>query len=199
MALKILAGSAAVGLPVLNDVAAEGAAAVCHMGRTAARVAELGAHAPKFFDAQQIQTLTALSETIIPADEHSPGARAARVYEYIDDIIADSSESLKSLWTQGLAAVDKIAQLEHGKKFAECAAEQQVALLEKISQNEERPTTPEERFFVAVKKATIDGYYTSAIGIHKELEYQGNTALLDFPGCTHEEHKAAAEEKHAVK
>ncbi len=66
-----------------------------------------------------------------------------------------------------------------------------MALLEKISENEERLTRLEERFFVAVKKATIDGYYTSAIGIHKELEYQGNAALLDFKGCAHEEHKGA--------
>ncbi len=36
---------------------------------------------------------------------------------------------------------------------------------------------------------TIDGYYTSAIGIHKELEYKGNTALAEFPGCTHPEHQ----------
>jgi hypothetical protein len=37
---------------------------------------------------------------------------------------------------------------------------------------------------------TIDGYYTSKIGIHQELEYQGNTALAEFEGCTHPEHQA---------
>ena len=40
-----------------------------------------------------------------------------------------------------------------------------------------------------VQQTTIDGYYTSAIGIHQDLEYQGNTALAEFPGCTHPEHK----------
>ena len=150
---------------------------------------ELPPYKARYFDPQQIHTLEALSETIIPADEHSPGARAARVWEYMDDLVADSDQAAKTLWTQGVTAVDKMAELEHGKKFAECTPEQQIALLENISQREESPATVEEKFFVEIKKATVDGYYTSAIGIHRELDYEGNTALPDFPGCTHEEHK----------
>ena len=42
----------------------------------------------------------------------------------------------------------------------------------------------------AVKRATVDGYYMSKIGIHKELDYQGNAVLLDFEGSQHEEHKS---------
>jgi len=36
----------------------------------------------------------------------------------------------------------------------------------------------------------VDAYYTSEIGLVKELRYQGNTYLQDFPGCTHEKHRA---------
>jgi hypothetical protein len=189
-ALKIIVSSAGatVSLPVLGRSApASGAAPRCHV---ATRAAESPAHAPRYFGAQQIRTLEAVSETIIPADEHSPGAKAARVWEYIDDIVADSNESTKRFWTEGLVAIDKMAAAEYGKSFSECPAEQQIALLEKISRNEAHPTTREEKFFAGIKKATVDGYYTSAIGIHQELEYQGNTALAEFPGCTHEEHKA---------
>ncbi len=182
-ALKVIARSAgaAVGFPVLNRarpfVGAQG-------------VAPLPTQASKFFNDRQIQTLAALSEAIMPADEHSPGAKAARVYDYIDTILGKSGQKAKDFWTQGLAAIDKATELEHGVKFTECTTTQQAALLEKISKNENHPTTLEERFFVAVKRATIDGYYTSEVGIHKELEYQGNTALVDFPGCVHEGHKA---------
>ena len=45
----------------------------------------------------------------------------------------------------------------------------------------------QERFFHALKRATIDGYYTSRIGIHQDLQYQGNEAMRDFPGCQHTE------------
>ena len=42
--------------------------------------------------------------------------------------------------------------------------------------------TPLEKFF-ATKQATIHGYYTSEIGIHKELRYKGNQILAEFVGC----------------
>ncbi len=187
-ALKIIVGSAsaAVSLPVLGRGAARAAGPACHIARPAA---ELPARAPKFFRPQQIRALEALSETIIPADDHSPGAKAARVWEYIDDLVADSNPTRQGLWTAGLAAIDQIAERAYGKKFADCAAEQQIALLEKLSSNEDKPATPEEKFFVEIKRATIDGYYTSRIGIHQELEYQGNVAQAEFVGCTHPEHQ----------
>lgn len=188
MALKILVGSAsaAASLPGLGDSAARAAGSACHSARPAA---ELPAHAPKFFRPEQIRILEALSETIIPADDHSPGAKAARVWEYVDDIVGDSNEANKSFWTAGLAAVDHMAERDYGKKLADCAAEQQIALLEKVARNEDHATTPEEKFFVEIKRATIDGYYTSRIGIHQELEYQGNVAQAEFVGCTHPKHK----------
>jgi len=37
--------------------------------------------------------------------------------------------------------------------------------------------------FKLAKQATIFGFYTSEIGIHKELQYKGNQMLLDFAGC----------------
>ena len=187
-ALKILVGtaSAAASLPVIGRGAAPVAGPACHM---TSPPTEMAAHAPKFFRPEQIRTLDALSETIIPADDHSPGAKAARVWEYIDEIVADADTATKDLWTQGLAFLNETAQREHAKNFEDCAADQQVALVERISRNEDAPTRPEDRFFVTAKRATIDGYYTSAIGIHQDLRYQGNTALAEFPGCTHPEHK----------
>jgi hypothetical protein len=62
--------------------------------------------------------------------------------------------------------------------------------LAQLSEQEEHPETTQARFFVAAKEATIDGYYTSAIGIHEDLQYQGNSYLLDFDGCNHDEHKS---------
>jgi hypothetical protein len=45
------------------------------------------------------------------------------------------------------------------------------------------PALPLEQFFVMAKQATIHGYYTSEIGIHKELQYKGNRAIVEFVGC----------------
>lgn len=188
--LKIVAGSAgaAINLPGLRGVLTHGMKSVGGEAGVASSVAELQAFSPKFFSSQQVQTLAALSDLIIPDDEHSPGARAARVYEYMDTIVGESDSKMKQLWADGLAALDATARAQYGTAFVECTAAQQVALLDKISRNEDHPVSVEEQFFVAVKRATIDGYYTSEIGIHQDLEYQGNTASADFPGCRHPEH-----------
>src|SRR4029077_7738411 len=100
------------------------------------------------------------------------------------------ADSVKTLWMKGLAAIDRQAHKEYGLEYAKCTPAQQKAIMEKISRNEEQPISLEEKFFVALKAATIDGYYTSKIGIHQDLEYQGHTMVLNFPGCTHEEHNA---------
>jgi hypothetical protein len=178
--LKILIGTAstAASLPVIGEGEARLARPACHL---ASPPVELAAHQPKFFRPEETRTLEALSETIIPADDHSPGAKAARVWEYIDEIVADADEGTKDLWTQGLASLKGMAEREHGKSFEDCTVDQQVALVQKISANEENPARPEERFFAAAKRATIDGYYTSSIGIHQDLQYQGNTALGRIP------------------
>ena len=57
-----------------------------------------------------------------------------------------------------------------------------------MSRNEDSPSNDVERFFAIVKRATVDGYYTSRTGIHEDLEYKGNTAVAEFAGCSHEEH-----------
>jgi hypothetical protein len=171
--LKVLAGSA--GLALVHP-----------------RLLTSGAtYEPKYFTPVEMRFLGALSETVIPADEHSPGAIAAGVPEYIDRIVSAGSEQLKQIWSQGLTAVDASARASHGDIFAACTPEQQVAVLRALAANEDHPKTASEEFFVTLKRATIDGYYTSAIGIHRDLEYQGNTMVHDFPGCTHAEHRGS--------
>ena len=141
------------------------------------------------FNNHHLKTIAALSENIIPTDSHSPGAKAARVDEFVNETVSAAGQAIQKLWVEGLAAVDKLAEREFGKSFADCSADQQTKLLTRISRNEEKPVTLEERFFVALKQSTVDGYYLSDVGIHQELQYQGNAVLAEFPGCTHEEHK----------
>jgi hypothetical protein len=58
-----------------------------------------------------------------------------------------------------------------------------------MAAHEDKPTNDAERFFVLLKSMTISGYYTSSVGIHREVQYKGNTALPEYPGCTHPEHR----------
>jgi len=193
-ALRIIVGSAgaAVSLPALGKPVSASVMA-CHVVPAAPAASATGTHVAQFFNPEQLEEIAALCETIIPTDHHSPGARAAAVHEYIDDVVAVADQKTKDLWTAGLAAVDSMAGQSCGRRFAECDAGRQTELLEKLAAHEDLPQTPEERFFVALKNATVEGYYTSAIGIHQDLQYQGNEALPDFLGCTHPEHRRTAD------
>jgi hypothetical protein len=169
-AILQFAGSAAV-LPILGQQTG-------HHAPAEKPATPVEAYAYRFFSPQQVEALDALGETIIPVDDHSPGAKAARVSEYIDAIVFDSPAKVKTLWTDGLAAIDGLAQEKFQSPYAKCSPERQTIILTAFS---------EDDFFQTLKLATVNGYYTSAIGIFQDLQYQGNQALPGFPGCGHME------------
>ncbi len=129
----------------------------------------------KFLTAAEYALLDELTELIIPADDHSPGARAAGVAGYIDGRLAESLEpDWQALWRSGLQAVEGLSRELHGKAFLEATPEQRVAVLTRMAAGESDPKTVPERFFRELKGRTVRGYYTSKIGIHLDQEYKGN-------------------------
>ena len=189
-ALKVIAvgvGTAGALQILENDVLGQHKHSDMQMDRspTASVPATEGA---RFFNPQEMETIAAISDLIIPTDEHSPGASAAGVSGFIDLMVNESPNEIKALWRDGLAAVDRMSERQFSAAFIRAGQEQQISLLKTISRNERRPKTIEERFFVAIKSLTVDAYYTSAIGIHQDLRYQGNAVLKEFVGCTHPEH-----------
>lgn len=141
-----------------------------------------------FLTAAQYTTIDALAETIIPADEHSPGAREARAADYIDLLLAESDDLTQRAWTAGLALLDAESRRRFTVPYAQLTPARATELLTPLARNEDSPKAPLDQFFRSVKDATIRGYYTSEIGIQKELDYKGNRILGEFAGCTHPEH-----------
>ena len=147
-------------------------------------------YSPEFFSSSRFEMLDALTEVILPADDHSPGAKAAKVARYIDITVADGSPHAQQSWHAGLKSVTKLAKKRFKNDFVQCSTEEQDAVVDEMARNEDRPTNDLERFFAVVKAATINGYYTSQVGIQEDLGYRGNTAVDEFPGCSHETHSA---------
>jgi hypothetical protein len=98
-------------------------------------------------------------------------------------------EAVRLQWLNGLSALDTESRRRSREPFVGLNAAQVETLLTDISRNERAPQTPLETFFVLVKTATIQGFYTSEIGIHKELQYKGNQLLPTFVGCLTEDGK----------
>jgi hypothetical protein len=143
----------------------------------------------KALTAAQYATVDRFTDAIIPTDAHSPGAKAARVADYIDLLLSESDEALRNTWTQGLATLDEASVATYKVPFVKLTPAQAEEFLTGISANEFQPKTPVEHFFRVTKDATIRGYYTSEIGIHKDLQYKGNQYLPEFVGCLTEDGK----------
>jgi hypothetical protein len=155
-----------------------------------ARIQETNA-APqlKVLSQSQFKTLETLVEAIIPTDDRSPGAKQARVADYIDLLLGEADPELVLEWLGGLAALDAEATARFRAPFDQLGGAQLDTILQSISRNERAPQTPLETFFVMAKQATVRGYYSSNIGIHQELRYKGNQFLREFVGCQTEDGK----------
>jgi hypothetical protein len=141
---------------------------------------EFAAYQFAFFTVEEQALLERLMEVIIPADDHSPGAKAARVPAFADLMIATGPDRAKTAWRAGLAA---FRAAEEGQPLEAAVA--------KAAAEEEAPKSQLGRFFIDLKRMTVDGYYTSSIGIHDEMSYIGNQHLTAAPSCDHPEHKSA--------
>lgn len=133
---------------------------------------------PQFFAPEENALLDQVMEMIIPADSHSGGAHAARVSLFADRMVSTDTDARRSEWRTGLQLLkDEAAKTSVADALARAAT------------GEANPQSELERFFVALKHMTVNGYYSSEIGIHQDLEYQGNTYLSEFPECTHPDHR----------
>ena len=178
-ALKLIAGAAAVPVLYSHDVFALGRQIHQELGPTAAL---------KTLNPHQNATVSAIAEMIIPATD-TPGAKGARVNEFIDLILTDwcTGDDCRR-FLNGLGETDARSRKMFGKNFVACSPQQQEELLttldEELTQLREanvrgrRASSPavreietpvERNFFYMMKRLTLIGYYTSEIGWSNEL------------------------------
>jgi glucoside 3-dehydrogenase (cytochrome c) hitch-hiker subunit len=139
--------------------------------------------AGRFLTARELAILDELAELIIPADAQSGGARAAKCAAFIDARLAESIDPLwRQSWKDDLAEIDEVAIAMFGRPLLEASPAERQKLMERISRNEKQPRENVEHSFTTIKWWVAEAYYTSQIGIHDELKYQGNVYIDDFLG-----------------
>ena len=97
------------------------------------------AYSPEFFSSSEFSMLDSLTEVILPSDDHSPGAKAAKVARFIDVMAADGTPDIRQRWRSGMETVSDLTKERFDRDFVECDASQQDEILAEISQNEENP------------------------------------------------------------
>ncbi len=138
--------------------------------------------APKFFSAEEMKTLSAVVERIIPATD-TPGASAAGVHWYLDTVVETDPE-LQTKFRQGLTLVDSISRQRFQRSFSDATEAQQVAVLESMVPQ----GASGNDFFATVKVMTIVAYYSSEIGLYQELGWPENVVKFEFLACPHGGH-----------
>jgi hypothetical protein len=145
---------------------------------------------PKVFDAHQNETVVTISELIIPQTD-TPGAKATKVNEFIDLVLSDAQPPERKEFLRGLLWMDTRAKELFGTDFVSSSPQQQTALLTIVSSPGNTSSADQlgREFFEAIKGMTITGYYTTEVGLKQELGEDGNLFFMEYPGCTHPEHK----------
>ncbi|MGH9308957.1 MAG: gluconate 2-dehydrogenase subunit 3 family protein [Vicinamibacterales bacterium] len=146
--------------------------------------------APKVLSAPQNELVVTLTELIIPATD-TPGAKAARVNRFVDFVLQQAPPEERKKFVTGLALIESRSKAVLKKDFLAAPPEEQVRLLTRFSaiDNPDKEPAAARDFFQALKSMTIDGYYTTEIGLRQELGDNGQLFLPQFQGCDHPEHQ----------
>lgn len=141
--------------------------------------ADGGPYVLKALNIFEFRTLERLTDLIIPTENGKPGAVAAWVPEWIDTLLGVNDE-LKARYTKGLAWLDTAMKSRGAADFVSATPQQQSSLLDLIAYQKNR--TPELNpgidFFILARRMTVDGFYTSRVGM-RDI-YPGNTPRLAF-------------------
>jgi gluconate 2-dehydrogenase gamma chain len=147
------------------------------------------------FSPGQNQVVIVMTNIILPPTA-TPGAKAARVNEFIDVILTDwATPEERKDFLAGISDVDRQSNAFFAKDFLSCSPEQQTALLRAMDDAVDwsyhprrvrnsipavqRDTQLQGEFFHVFKILTLHGYYTSEIGFTQELK------LEIIPGAQH--------------
>jgi hypothetical protein len=144
--------------------------------------AEMPVQSPavRYLQPQEFATLQTLCDIIIPADDHSPGARASGAAEYID-LLARGNPKIAEIYHGGLAWLNSRAISLYGEPFTGISDSQAISLVEQIADLDH--VEPNVKygaiFFDWARRMTMDAFYTSPAGI-ADIGYIGNKGMTTY-------------------
>ena len=135
---------------------------------------------------EELATLAALCEVIIPEDEHSAGAAELGAHHFIDEWVSapyDGNREDLTLVRGGLVWLNIESAKRFGEPFTGLTLEQKHAICDDICWEEK--AAPEyrvaARFFDRVRDLTSSAFWTTAEGM-ADLGFVGNQPMPRFDG-----------------
>jgi len=154
----------------------------------------------EFFTPEDISLLDEIAETIIPATASSPGAKAAKVGEFMKVYVTDCYTAAdQQTFFEAVREIKNLSQKKYVKEFLKLTVSQRREVLtalemEKAARVEDKTKTPgaegdaiqtgkqqeanktrlkdaPNRYFPMLKQLTLLGYFTSQPGATKAMRY----------------------------
>ncbi len=129
-----------------------------------------------YFSEENLNLLDEIGETIIPATASSPGAKAARIGDFMKVYVTDCyTPQQQTIFWAGINKVKKLSNNKYGNQFTKLSVSQKQEVLrslEKESKNKNsnnKAGAPE--FFPMIKDLVVFGFFTSKPGATKALRY----------------------------
>jgi gluconate 2-dehydrogenase gamma chain len=143
-------------------------------GKSSAAVVPLTpSWSPRYFTQQRALTLDAAVDAIIPGGD-PPGAKAAGVARFVEDIVADVQQAPEQQrFNAGLDALERSSQQAFQRVFARCSPTQRIRLLAAwLPPNKAEPSSELTDFAKELRWLTIEGYCRSELGATRLLQYE---------------------------
>lgn len=136
------------------------------------------ATADLLLNSDQVAFLDEVGETILPTTASSPGAKAAKVGEFMDVMLKDCySPEDRKIFMDGLVTLENTSKEKYAGSFIALKPEDKHALLLSIDKEAfayklvRKPEDPENHYYSMMKQLTLLGYFSSEIGSTKALSH----------------------------
>jgi hypothetical protein len=130
------------------------------------------------FSPGRISLLDEVGETILPATASSPGAKEAKIGEFMKAIVSDCYEEKdQHIFMDGIAKLNAASNEKYSNDFPELSADEKHDLLVAIDKEakdygERKQKDEPAHYFTMMKQLTLWGYFTSEVGSKKALRYE---------------------------
>jgi hypothetical protein len=129
------------------------------------------------FSSKNISFLDEVAETILPETPSSPGAKAAKVGDFMKTMVTDCyDEKDQKIFMEGIGKLDAAADKKYGKSFIKLSPEERKAFLIELDKEAKDYTAARKdgdpnHYFSMMKQLTLLGFFTSEVGATKALRY----------------------------